>query len=126
MLQPHMIAVKLGRMVALSLPAGMGLCGNGLQPCNQSAVAGEEEARDWGHRGLLVHDTGYGIRTDLGAYKNRDRRAILSSARNSATPGTSAQVHRRIDKWTFRLPCACHARVLKKDKHEGLSFAVES
>ena len=46
MLQPHMIAVKLGRMGALSLPAGMGLCGNGLQPCNQSAVAGEEEARD--------------------------------------------------------------------------------
>ena len=54
MLQPHMIAVKLGRMGALSLPAGMGLCGNGLQPCNLSAVAGEEEARDIC---VLVHDT---------------------------------------------------------------------
>ena len=39
--QPHMIAVKLGRMGALSLPAGMGLSSaNGLQPCNMSAVAG--------------------------------------------------------------------------------------
>ena len=45
MLQPHMIAVKLGRMGALSLPAGMGLWDVGTA-CNRAscqAVAGEEE-----------------------------------------------------------------------------------
>ena len=46
MLQPHMIAVKLGRMEALSLPAGMGLWERRGTACNRAtcqAVAGEEE-----------------------------------------------------------------------------------
>ena len=45
MLQPHMIAVKLGRMGALSLPARMGLS-SARTACNRAtcqAVAGEEE-----------------------------------------------------------------------------------
>ena len=46
MLQPHMIAVKLGRMGALSLPAGMGLW---ERPATRAALSqschlGEEEA----------------------------------------------------------------------------------
>ena len=35
MLQPHMIAVKLGRMGALSLPAGMGLS-SARTACNRA------------------------------------------------------------------------------------------
>ena len=45
MLQPHMIAVKLGRMEALSLPAGMGLWERPAT-CNLSGCRRGGGARD--------------------------------------------------------------------------------
>ena len=56
MLQPHMIAVKLGRMGALSLPAGMGLW---ERPATVQPVRLSQGRRSAGHRGkyctLYVH-----------------------------------------------------------------------
>ena len=46
MLQPHMIAVKLGRMEALSLPAGMGLW---ERPATVQAVRLSQGRRSAGH-----------------------------------------------------------------------------
>ena len=50
MLQPHMIAVKLGRMGALSLPAGMGLW---ERPATVQPVRLSQGRRSAGHLEIL-------------------------------------------------------------------------
>ena len=112
MLQPHMIAVKLGRMGALSLPAGMGLSSVGTVECERPATVQHVGCRRlpfvrWGE----ARDTrNYSVRPSIHSsiliwvlIKTATVAIVLSSApraRNSAKPKvhpwykcTSAQTH---------------------------------